>query len=100
MRRKPKRGTKPALRMAARRSRIRLESAQMALISLIFGTPMATSSSGLPGKLPDLIGQQKNLRRAVLSGRFFRSGGRRQGCNKIARPFAVVAPAKAGARGN
>src|SRR5690349_18736072 len=73
MRRKPKRGTKPALRMAARRSRIRLASAQMALISLIFVTPMATSSSGLPGKLPDLIGQQKNLRRAVLSGRFFRS---------------------------
>src|ERR1700719_842302 len=51
MRRKPKRGTKPALRMAARRSRIRLASAQMALISLIFVTPMATSSSGLPGKL-------------------------------------------------
>src|SRR5215472_618832 len=55
MRRKPKRGTKPALRMAARRSRIRPASAQMALISLIFVTPMATSSSGLPGKLPDLI---------------------------------------------
>src|SRR5690348_8564268 len=55
MRRKPKRGTKPALRMAARRSRIRLASAQMALISLIFVTPMATRSSRLPGKLPDLI---------------------------------------------
>src|SRR5215831_4473384 len=55
MRRKPKRGTKPALRMAARQSRIRPASGRMALISLIFVTPMATSSSGLPGKLPDLI---------------------------------------------
>src|ERR1700746_152180 len=59
MRRKPKRGTKPALRMAARQSRIRLASAQMELISLIFVTPMATRSSGLLGKLPDLIAQQK-----------------------------------------
>src|ERR1700751_569929 len=55
MRRKPKRGTKPALRMGEHRSRIRLASAQMALISLIFVTPMATSSSGLLGRLPDLI---------------------------------------------
>jgi hypothetical protein len=38
----------------------------MALISLIFVTPMATSSSGLLGKAPDLIAQQKKLRRAVL----------------------------------
>src|SRR5437660_2846674 len=66
MRRKPKRGTKPALRMAALRSRIRLASAQTALISLIFVTPMATSSSRLPGKAPDPIAQQKKLRRAVL----------------------------------
>src|SRR5271169_42792 len=54
-----KRGTRPALRMAVRQSRIRLACAQMALISLIFVTPMATRSSGLLGKLPDLIGQQK-----------------------------------------
>src|SRR6266446_299326 len=77
MRRRPKRGTKPASRMAARRSRIRLACAQMALISLIFVTPMVTSSSGLLGKLPDFIAEPK-LRRAVLSGRFFRSGGRRR----------------------
>src|SRR5437773_249990 len=77
MRRKPKRGTKPALRMAARRSRIRLACVQMALISLIFVTPTATSSSGLLGKLPDFIAEQK-LRRAVLSERFFRSDGRRR----------------------
>src|SRR6516225_5065710 len=57
MRRKPKRGTRPASRMAVRRSRIRPESAQMALILPIFVTPMATSLSGLPGKLPDLIAQ-------------------------------------------
>ena len=44
-----------AWHMAARRSRIRLASAQMALISLIFVTPMATSSSGLLGKALDLI---------------------------------------------
>jgi hypothetical protein len=43
------------LRMAERQSRIRLACAQMALISLIFVTPMATSSSGLLGKLPDFI---------------------------------------------
>src|SRR6516225_361816 len=55
MRRKPKRGTKPALRMAARRSKIRLASAQMALTSRIFVTPMDTSSSGLLGRLPDVI---------------------------------------------
>src|SRR6516165_8540592 len=55
MRRKPKRGTKPVLRMAARRSRIRLASAQMALISLIFVTPMATRLSGLLVRLPDPI---------------------------------------------
>src|SRR5712691_11433843 len=41
--------------MAERQSRIRLACAQMALISLIFVTPMATSSSGLPGKQPDFI---------------------------------------------
>src|SRR5438270_11920153 len=98
MRRKPKRGTKPALPMAARRSRIRLASAQMALISLIFVTPMATSSSGLPGKLSDLIGQQKT-EEGRRFGTVFRSGGRRRSCNKIARPLAVVAPAKAGAQG-
>src|SRR5712692_2043351 len=63
--------------MAASQSRIRLACAQMALISLIFVTPMATSSSGLLGKLPDFIAEQK-LRRAALSGRFFRSGGRRR----------------------
>ena len=67
----------PALRMAERQSRIRLACAQMALISLIFVTPMATSSSGLLGKLPDFIAEPK-LRGAVLSGRFFRSGGRRR----------------------
>src|SRR5580700_7744624 len=39
--------------MAARQSRIRLACAQMPLISLIFVIPMATSSSGLLGKLPD-----------------------------------------------
>src|SRR5271167_1888676 len=72
-----KRGTPPALRMAERQSRIRLACAQMALISLIFETPMATSLSGLLGKLPDFIAEPK-LRRAVLSGRFFRSGGRRR----------------------
>src|ERR1700740_3346496 len=59
MRREPKGGTKPALRMGAHRSRIRLASAQMALISLIFVTPMATSSSGLLGKLPNLVALQK-----------------------------------------
>src|SRR5271166_5115926 len=77
MRRRPKPGTRPASRMAARQSRIRLACAQMALISLIFVTPMATSSSGLLGKLPDFIAEPKP-RRAVLSGRFFRSGGRRR----------------------
>src|SRR6266851_9745407 len=41
--------------MAERQSRIRLACAQMALISLIFVTPMATSSSGLLGRLPDFI---------------------------------------------
>src|SRR5260370_33075686 len=49
----------------------------MAPISLICVTPMATSSSGLLGKLPDFLAEPK-LRRAVLSGRFFRSGGRRR----------------------
>ena len=63
--------------MAERQSRIRLACAQMALISLIFVTLMATSSSGLLGKLPDFLAEPK-LRRAVLSGRFFRSGGRRR----------------------
>src|ERR1700737_5624037 len=77
MRRRPKRGTKPALRMGERQSRIPPAFAPMALISLIFVTPMATSSSGLLGKLPDFIAEQK-LRRAALSGRFFRSGGRRR----------------------
>jgi hypothetical protein len=46
----------------------------MALISPIFVTPMATSSSGLLGKLPDFIAEPK-LRRGLLSGRFLRSGG-------------------------
>src|SRR5260370_32613930 len=41
--------------MAERQSRIRLACAQMALISLIFVTPMATSSLGLLGRLPDFI---------------------------------------------
>src|ERR1700730_11963498 len=77
MRRRPKRGTKPASRTAARRSRTRRASVRMALISLICVTPMATSSSGLLGKLPDFLAEPK-LRRAVLSGRFFRSGGRRR----------------------
>src|SRR5271169_5109967 len=63
--------------MVEPQSRIRLACAQMALISLIFVTPMATSSSGLLGKLPDFIAEPK-LKRAVLSGRFFRSGGRRR----------------------
>src|SRR5271167_2469998 len=67
-----KRGTPPALRMAARQSRIRLACAQMALISLIFVTPMATSSSGLLGKLPDVIAEQKTEEgrpfRAALAG--------------------------------
>src|ERR1700757_4981988 len=76
MRRKPKRGTKPALRMGAHRSRIRLASAQMALISLIFVTPMATSSSGLLGKLPNLIAPQKIEKdRPCPSVGFSRSGG-------------------------
>ena len=52
--------------MAERQSRIRLAWVQMALISLIFVTPMTTSSSGLLGKLLDLIAEQK-MRRAVLS---------------------------------
>src|ERR1700746_3480268 len=61
MRRKPKPGTKPVLRTVARQSRIRLASAQMARISLIFGTPMATKLSGLLGKLPDLsLSHSKN----------------------------------------
>src|ERR1700730_18438860 len=77
MRRKPKRGTRPALRMAARRSRIRLASAQMALISLIFVTPMATRSSGLPGRLPDLFAQEKTEEGRPF-GRFFRSGDSRR----------------------
>src|SRR6202011_4306739 len=77
MRHRPKRGTKPASRTAARRSRTRRASVRMALISLICVTPMATSSSGLLGKLPDFLAEPK-LRRAVLSGRFFRSGGRRR----------------------
>src|ERR1700732_786646 len=72
MRHRPKRGTKPASRTAARRSRTRRASVRMALISLICVTPMATSSSGLLGKLPDFLAEPK-LRRAVLSGRFFRS---------------------------
>src|SRR5271169_6107020 len=48
----------PALRMVERQSRIRLACAQMALISLIFVTPMATSSSGLLGKLLTLSQSQ------------------------------------------
>src|ERR1700730_12555294 len=55
MRRRPKRGTRPALRMAEHQSRIRPACAQMAPISLIFVTPMATSSSGVLGKLPDFL---------------------------------------------
>lgn len=42
--------------------------AQMALISLILVTPIATSSSGLHGRLLDLRTQQK-LRRAILFGK-------------------------------
>src|SRR4029077_12884495 len=74
--------------MAERQSRIRLACAQMALISLISVTPMATSSSGLLGKLPDFIAEPK-LRRAVLSGRFFRSGGRRRppASTRVHQPF-------------
>ena len=46
--------------VAARRSKIRPACALTALISLIFVTPMAISSSGLLGKLPDLIRTAKN----------------------------------------
>ena len=46
----PRRGTRPALRMAGRRSRIRLACARMALFLRIFVTPMVTSSSRLLGK--------------------------------------------------
>jgi hypothetical protein len=38
------------------------------------------------------LSDSKKLRRAVLSGRFFRFGGRRRGCNKIARPLVSGCP--------
>src|SRR6266849_8539631 len=47
MRRRPKRGTKPASRTAARRSRTRRASVRMALISLICVIPTAINWLGL-----------------------------------------------------
>src|SRR5437588_3695368 len=71
MQHKPKRGTKPASRMAASQSRIRPASVRMAPISLICVIPTATKSLGLLVRRADChhkTGEGLKLARAVLSG--------------------------------
>ena len=55
IRNRPRRGTKPASRMAARRSRTRPACVLRGRISLIFVIPMETSWSRLPVRLPDYL---------------------------------------------
>src|ERR1700746_827906 len=95
MRRRPKLGTKPASRMAALQSRIRLVSVRTALISPIFVIPTAINSLGLLVRQADFYHQIYEDRpvqgRSFLRRTFFTdlaSFNTRPACNSCNDQFA------------